>query len=362
MRAIFFFISFVYFIFDIHFQLSHFCSLTILIRRFVSISIIISIFHSLDKMSVNCDSLAKKLAGMKKCDVILTRCDAMPEYVQAEANVQCAKRFRIDSEDSIEFIEQPSQIINLLTDDEDEDTLPIIDLPRVNNNSINMRSFSASQFLSSTAIARPEQLPESILNLVPRPLKRNDNVENVPPNSGEISSTTLTTASKAATTSSLYSTAELDPLSVSNSNFNRHPLKQTFDLLIKEDERVRLKTKELAFKLKEKTDSEHDLKQTINEMTSTIDKQKRELAEKDSCIDRMKTLVEGLNDVCTGKEREMLEIKGKLINLVDEQNALVQKAIDDTKAKEWCVNCKEEAVNNTFKLPVCSAECLSIIW
>lgn len=307
-------------------------------------------------MSDNFRSMVDKLPAMKQCDVRLSRCDSMPQYVEARAiskNIQCAKRFRIDSEESVEFIEeqQNSQIINLVSDDE-EDTTTVF--PGVNNDSIAIRSFSASRLLSSTEIANAGQLTDS-KNSIPRPLNHNGNVQNVPPIFGGMSLMTSNSTLPEATTSSHYSTAELDPLSVLNSYFHRHALKQTFDLLMKEDERVRLKTKELAFKLKEKSDSEHNLKHMINEMTSTIDKQKCELTLKDMEIERMKSMVEGLEKVCIKKEHEM-------IKLVDEQNARVQKAIDETKAKIWCVNCKQEVLDKSLNTPVCSVECLSIVW
>lgn len=39
----------------------------------------------------------------------------------------------------------------------------------------------------------------------------------------------------------------------------------------------------------------------------------------------------------------------------------VQKAIEATKTKQWCVNCKKEAAITQYKLPVCSMDCLFVV-
>lgn len=53
-------------------------------------------------------------------------------------------------------------------------------------------------------------------------------------------------------------------------------------------------------------------------------------------------------------------LKKCLKKLQQQHSVEMQKAIEDTKLKQWCVNCKKEAKITQYELPVCSANCLLV--
>lgn len=48
--------------------------------------------------------------------------------------------------------------------------------------------------------------------------------------------------------------------------------------------------------------------------------------------------------------------------LQQQHRSEMQEAIEQTKNKKWCVNCKQEAKITEYKLPVCSEDCLLLVW
>lgn len=67
-------------------------------------------------------------------------------------------------------------------------------------------------------------------------------------------------------------------------------------------------------------------------------------------------------------QAQLTELKKKLyqktaecIRLRQQHDDELEKAIEDTKNKRWCVNCKKEASIKKYKQPVCSRECLLLV-
>lgn len=61
-------------------------------------------------------------------------------------------------------------------------------------------------------------------------------------------------------------------------------------------------------------------------------------------------------------QTEIVQLKESLAKSQHQHSIALQKAIEDTKNKQWCVNCKKEASITKYKLPVCSTNCLLLVW
>lgn len=154
---------------------------------------------------------------------------------------------------------------------------------------------------------------------------------------------------------------------------NHHSLKKTLDQLIKTDEHLRKTVNELANKLKAKTQTERNLESAISELKSTVDENKKQLQEKNTELNTLKSTLENLKEESERKEATM-NLMMKILNeklaqkneevtkLKQEHDIQIQKAIEDTKSKKWCINCENEAVSTQFKQPVCSEKCVIDSW
>lgn len=61
-------------------------------------------------------------------------------------------------------------------------------------------------------------------------------------------------------------------------------------------------------------------------------------------------------------QTKIVQLKENLAKLQQQHSIELQQAIEDTKSKKWCANCKKEASITKYKIPVCSADCLLLVW
>lgn len=340
--------------------------------------------------------------------MLLTRCDEMPEFIRAQVtNEPTEKRT-----ESVEYI-QPADadlVIDLISEDEQEENpfqdtkvFTVIKVPCTSSGN-ESDSFTSSAIVSSTpkpiaerarneanrnarllligTVTTPNERSEkdnvpTAVNGAQKPNK-NQNNRMAAQNSGNetpVTKANVVSQANDPTISQYYTArnASSSSLPTPNNTIGNSTIKQTFDRLAEEDERLRQNIKDLKNELTEKIESEQNLQRTIAQLKSTVEHLNTELVEKNDELNQLKSTLDNSKEDSAKKDTESnllvenlrSKLQEKILELVllkDRHDAVVKRAIEDTKAKKWCVKCNKEAPNNGLNPPVCSSECLLGLW